>query len=867
MDQVIKTLNDFVDTCATCRQRIKGLCGYADKSVSQNIVGEEEYYIMSPDEIELYQTRIWHQPCEQQINEQSLLSKVSEGVDSGDIYLTEDWILKVITKLYEVRSKVARNGAAFKNTFMDQVDNAIQMILSRLDLIFLQNSKDIQEILEMTGLNYKRYESLSNICPLPIIKRYEAKARPFDDVPNIPAPTSLPMPTLEEEPETSQLEKHVFTVPEGLSAVDEYMLRYAGAQGLYPITSLLIRAGYEDMVWGEMWDTLGITREEWAEMYSEDWKRYEFKRWSELRTEISGEIKKRVSDELELKKYVCSLINPFERYDYYSLIDSDSKIFVEVKTFLHFYLTEGYRTSDVIIDLWRKVVDQVKAKGTENELTLDEYEKALYRGIDDAQSENFIFVECPEAEAYHDREELKYWFPGLIEGCLLENGASLEYLDYQEMCGVYLTPRLDAFSVAHAMDWTEELVYSYNPKRVSKTILGTKDEEEEKLELDELGPKKLGQKTATDHFLAIYGSDRVAHYIEAIIALLGFDHNMSFRKVDHMMSWYGERIKEYHDGFTLPEFDRWEELAAEVDTKIKTLKRDNCELDNYIYSMIRPLEGLCQYIYPQKDDCMHATGATALKLFAHAQTYDIDEFNAKWKETADKVKSSPEYHGISTEGYLELMKSSFNECADGIRLPILGGEASVVSMVIDNLSNFAAVIEGAMLKNGLENDFWYYQTSAQVTITEEIELFSVAFNMGMTQGQAQTYITKYKHRLSLGPVEDDHEEDEVNDFSITVSFGDISILPKEFITKQAAAIWEKAFDKKLIDSDFKPKGTRLEQALFAGNLSIALFGKIDWVTIRKWHDYQYYAQKYGEVSHLSRNELSAIGKKIYDLFA
>lgn len=101
----------------------------------------------------------------------------------------------------------------------------------------------------------------------------------------------------------------------------------------------------------------------------------------------------------------------------------------------------------------------------------------------------------------------------------------------------------------------------------------------------------------------------------------------------------------------------------------------------------------------------------------------------------------------------------------------------------------------------------------------------------------------------------------------SVSFGDIKELPAEFQSAEAIVIWEKAYKAGLIDEHFRFKGKQQERALFAGNLSVALFGKIDWVSIRKWDDYRFFPQKYNIMSDKSREELSKRGKVIYDLFA
>lgn len=899
MEHVIEILNNYVDCCATCENFLLRRCGYVDKTVSSRMVGEDEYYMMSPEDIQIYGTQLTHQPCRKQVNEPTIIKQVVEAIKKAEINLSEDWVLELLSRLFEVKTKVEQNNDTFKGTFLSTVNDAILAIIARVDLIFLQNRCDIKELVEMAGFGYDRSISLTKICPKLIIERYVSKTVTFQGNNLISQTTSekfgeeytdsASLTTQKEATPDMSCKSHSnFNIPDGTSATDEFIARFSGWPGKNPITVLLIKAGYTNYVWGDMWDVEGITEEKWAEIHAEDWKRYQFNRWAELRADISREIKKRVNDELELKKYVCGLITPFERFEYFAWIKTDVREIVEAQLFIDSFPDAFFFSSDAFIPVWKSVVEAVRKKDKKKKLSIEKYQTAISKRLDEVLKNLSPESEEPEPEAFLKRREVQYDFPGLIEGCLLENGAHLEYLDYQEMCGVVLIDKLDAFTVAHAMGWTEDLVYSYNPKRVSKTIVCTADEEEGEKEKDELDPTILKAKTAAEHFIAIYSSDYLANYIEATIAYLGFDPTMSIRKVDHMLSWYEPRMKEYHDGFKLPEYDRWEELTVEITEKVKELKNDDCELTNYIFSLLSPLENFCSYLYPNKNDFLKERGAFALRMFADEGTYSLEEFKKKWRLAEDYVKTLPEYKNCSSEEFDEMVELAFREPTNiglaedkdteeaamklldtslsHLDLPIVGGDVSVVSSIINNMQCYAIIIEAALLSAGIKQDLFYYQSASGVNLCTKLNPSLIAFRMEWTIGQTETYIKKYNHRIEIpeglfgffNRVEKKKET--------SVSFGDISILPEEFRTERAIEIWEKAYDANLIDKNFNFIGKKVELAMFAAKLSFALFGKIDWIAIQKWNNYKYYAKTYGEISGKSNNQQSKRIKLIMDLF-
>lgn len=264
-------------------------------------------------------------------------------------------------------------------------------------------------------------------------------------------------------------QKYHLEIPEGISALEEVKLRFAGQDAKAPITAFLIKAGYETFVVCPHEDYDSMDHKVWADIHSEEWDRYLFDRWDDLREEISSAIKARVKDKLELKKYVCGLITPFDYYGYYDRFRFDWNTFAEPLDIIGYFIHSLHDSSDSFLKIWQEAVSELHAEDEREHYSFEKYRERLcdfYNEKDRAKGE---LSDSREWEAFENREDFPSKYCGLIAGCLLENGAPLEYMDYQDMCGVELVEELETLDISRAMHWTDDLVLSYNPKRVVRS--------------------------------------------------------------------------------------------------------------------------------------------------------------------------------------------------------------------------------------------------------------------------------------------------------------------------------------------------------------------------------------------------------------
>lgn len=93
-----------------------------------------------------------------------------------------------------------------------------------------------------------------------------------------------------------------------------------------------------------------------------------------------------------------------------------------------------------------------------------------------------------------------------------------------------------------------------------------------------------------------------------------------------------------------------------------------------------------------------------------------------------------------------------------------------------------------------------------------------------------------------------------------------TLLPARLATPKAMAIWSKAQQTGFVSDDYQFIGSRSELSIFAGNFSIYLFGKCDWVLFKQWTDYHNYAKTYSDYSKKPKDKLPERMREIQALF-
>jgi hypothetical protein len=622
--------------------------------------------------------------------------------------------------------------------------------------------------------------------------------------------------------------------------------------------------------------------------YREDYL-YPYPDQEALDEEIITSLEEKAHNEKALEKYICALLMRLRSLGEYFYPGEDAPAD-------HFF-------SDAILCLIRdrSYLDHKLPDLFEKRLRYD-VEHDPYGGIE-PKKWDAVFEERKKRTYYERQQVLRgdafhiiYFLyqslthiAAVIQSVLMVNAEKRDLFYYQQLCDATIADRLSIDDISFARQWTKKYTRSISanyridePEASQISIRETPHNSVHENESTRLNDTPKDEDlTAFERYLDVLYN--VPDYLDAILIYLGVRPNYAFHHIEldrpEIQDFIAKNMDSYQDRFSL-----WYsgDLEKEVFLKVKELKHSEEELDDYIYSLLNSLQFISRYFYPDEDNDLLKKGSIALKLLELTPCSSSEDFRKRWIDAENKANTR--YDEFPDPINLERISEEFDdsdaeptfneEFADDAPEKYFGTciHGIYIWNISRSLSTFAAIVEAALLRNGIKNDLFYYQETCGVTVADQLTPGEISVYFDGTEKQAQTLIEKYGHRGSMCQASNDAENTKEKKgppakASIArVSFGDLSELPEEFRTCKAAGIWEKAYKAEFIDEHFKFKGTKVELGFFAGLLSRHLFNKIDWKTIAKWNPYEHYATKFNLNSGKAVTDLPPNLRKIQDIF-
>jgi hypothetical protein len=458
MDSVIDELNNYVDCCATCDIFLCNACGFINKSLSHKIVGEEAYSMMDEEELKSYQTQVSHYHCEAQISKPALMKELKELVEKAEMTLCSDWLLKMLSKLYEIKAKVDNSDPLFKNCFKDTVNEAIQLVIARVDLIFLQNQISILNFLEMSEIEYDRDSCLSKLCPKKVIQYYEMNAKPLDgfvtrwdagtygaDSQHVGENESGHLVPMEPEPTPKERK---------ISAAKEMRNFLSDDTFVKLIESFLAKMGYKDVA-GIDTDESGI-EDLWKDLSLKYWFPFDgvYLSWENLQKELCDGVKRNVDDIIQMKRFLFSIIKSASGLSHYFFPDSTASIRAKEAAALLKLTSSGLSLEiDTYQELWPRAIAIARERKAAEKLDDKAYMDALYRAAyEEAVDYGSETEDSPITTIGNVRKELHHLALIILEALML-NHVDIDYAKLQEECGVTLSLDVKETDVFDELDW------------------------------------------------------------------------------------------------------------------------------------------------------------------------------------------------------------------------------------------------------------------------------------------------------------------------------------------------------------------------------------------------------------------------------
>ena len=235
-------------------------------------------------------------------------------------------------------------------------------------------------------------------------------------------------------------------------------------------------------------------QETFGDIYIDE-KKYAFGDWGELREEISTNIRNCNGSQVQLKRYICSLLTPLEDIaDYYDfdfswpkdkwsaafLVNKVSGMMLpSVKTFEEFESEAERKTNEYFDNLRHQRYLECDDEDVEEDDERFDYTTDEWFDMYDKffKEENDAYDAEWKKPEYTLMFKVQYGLRNLgyiIEGALLENGVNASIFDYERECGVVLVRKVAPIDLVNAMNWTRNLAESYLPEEITYATKKTK---------------------------------------------------------------------------------------------------------------------------------------------------------------------------------------------------------------------------------------------------------------------------------------------------------------------------------------------------------------------------------------------------------
>ena len=314
-------------------------------------------------------------------------------------------------------------------------------------------------------------------------------------------------------------------------------------------------------------------------------------------------------------------------------------------------------------------------------------------------------------------------------------------------------------------------------KNMSSALMGKSDEPElnffkgEKQYLSYLQERELADTgmQVLDEYIYLYGDDKCSSYLGGVLARVGIMSPLINFLEQKDLQWVADN---YNRDYQFPIMKRTDELRDLIVNEIGVRKNDSFNLEKYIFSLFRIIEKTAKVLFScMPEDNNRAEINAFLRCLQRSQISDFELFRGLWlccKDKATEILKGDVPEGITYMGLVEhLFMYNIKNHSDG-NISHEGQNISVIALMYDL---FIAIIESALLENGIKHDIFYYQENFGIRLTDGISDYLISATNGWPIKTVRTFASKLGHRITYS-TQDKIESIEKYTFDKTI-FGDI----------------------------------------------------------------------------------------------
>lgn len=177
MEFGLDIISKFISTCTSCRYSRSRDCGFVEPSVIEEEpegLTLDDYERMTEKELDNLNARMNGNPCSEQLTHNQLRDAIENELGKINIELSPAQAKKIVSQCYELVERCRRFSESGDEGINMYVSDAVNVVLSYLDLRGLEQGKDFIKELELYPYGYTRDRGLFRYCPEAIAESYLA---------------------------------------------------------------------------------------------------------------------------------------------------------------------------------------------------------------------------------------------------------------------------------------------------------------------------------------------------------------------------------------------------------------------------------------------------------------------------------------------------------------------------------------------------------------------------------------------------------------------------------------------------------------------------------------------------------------------
>ena len=200
-----------------------------------------------------------------------------------------------------------------------------------------------------------------------------------------------------------------------------------------------------------------------------------------------------------------------------------------------------------------------------------------------------------------------------------------------------------------------------------------------------------------------------------------------------------------------------DDLTKEISTEIRSRKDNEHVLEVYLTELLANFDGISAALYPRDHSI---ASLELLQVLGLAHTFCRYDFN-KFRTLFDKAKrkAAKMYDTLSEKYFATIRTLMEKEFYDDDEDSNLDDVLANLRNITTSITIFESALEAALLQNGIQHDYIYYEELSGVKLTQNVTQSTITVVTDLTSTAVAHFATKLQHRVIIDMLPDESYEE------------------------------------------------------------------------------------------------------------